>query len=76
MMSRDALIVIRGGGDLGTGVAVRLARSGYRVVVLEAAEPAVVRRRVAVAEAVFAGRARVEDVTAECVTSGDIEDWL
>jgi xanthine dehydrogenase accessory factor len=70
------LVIIRGGGDLGTGTALRLARSGYRVVVLETEQPAVVRRRAAVAEAVFAGRASVEDVTGERVDAVHVGRWL
>ena len=63
-MNLDSLVVLRGGGDLGTGVAHRLVRAGYRVVVLESAAPRAVRRRVAFAEAVFGGEVTVEGVTA------------
>lgn len=66
-MSRRALVVVRGGGDLGTGVAHRLAGAGYRVVVLETDRPRVVRRAAAFAEAVYSGRATVEGVTAVLV---------
>ncbi len=47
------LVLIRGGGDLATGVALRLIRSGLRVVVTEIAQPLAVRRTVAFAEAVY-----------------------
>lgn len=67
MTRRDALVVVRGGGDLGTGVAHRLVRSGYRVVVLECAEPRAVRRLVSFAEAVHSGVAEVEGVRARRV---------
>jgi xanthine dehydrogenase accessory factor len=67
----DALVLLRGGGDLGTGVAHRLVRSGYRVVVLESDEPRAVRRRVAFAEAVYAGEVTVEGVTARRVGAGE-----
>ncbi len=69
-------MVVRGGGDLGSGVAARLARSGYGVVVLETRAPAVVRRRVAFAEAVFGGRVEVEDLTGELVDVGEVAAWL
>jgi xanthine dehydrogenase accessory factor len=65
--TRDALVVLRGAGDLGTGVAHRLARSGYRVVVLESEAPRAVRRKVAFAEAVYSGEVTVERVTARRV---------
>ena len=56
------LVVIRGGGDLATGVAVRLHRAGFAVVVLEIEQPLAVRRLVALAEAVYAGRVVVEGI--------------
>lgn len=56
------LVVVRGGGDLGSGVAVRLWRCGFRVVVLEAERPVAVRRTVAFAEAVYEGQTVVEEV--------------
>jgi hypothetical protein len=49
-----SVILIRGGGDLATGVALRLIRSGLRVVVTEIPQPLAVRRTVSFAEAVYA----------------------
>jgi len=57
-----ALILIRGGGDLATGVAARLHRVGFSVVLLEIEQPLAVRRRAALAEAVYAGRVRIEEI--------------
>ena len=76
MSELRALVVVRGGGDLGSGVAARLARSGYGVVILETRAPAVVRRRVAFAEAVFGGHVDVEDLTGELVGVDEIVAWL
>ncbi|MGH2605817.1 MAG: selenium-dependent molybdenum cofactor biosynthesis protein YqeB [Anaerolineales bacterium] len=59
---RHPLILVRGGGDLATGVAARLWRSGFAVVVTEIARPRAVRRLVALAEAVYAGQVEVEDL--------------
>ncbi len=59
-----SIILIRGGGDLATGVAIRLIRSGLRVVVTEIAQPLAVRRTVSFAEAVYAGETTIEGVTA------------
>jgi len=56
------LIIIRGGGDLATGVAVRLHRCGFDIVVLEIRQPLAVRRGVAFAEAVYEGRIDVGGV--------------
>jgi xanthine dehydrogenase accessory factor len=57
----DLLVVIRGGGDLGSGVALRLWRAGFPVVVLESERPIAVRRTVSFAEAVYAGQSWVEE---------------
>ena len=70
-MPLDSLVVLRGGGDLGTGVAHRLVRAGYRVVVLETSAPRAVRRRVAFAEAVLSGETTVEGVTARRVPAAE-----
>jgi xanthine dehydrogenase accessory factor len=56
------LTVIRGGGDLASGVALRLFRIGIDTIITELSEPLVVRRTVSFAEAVFGGRTQVEEV--------------
>ena len=66
------LVVVRGGGDLGTGVAHTLHKAGYRVVVLEAERPRAVRRMAAFAQAVYAGRTAVEGIEALVVSPLDI----
>jgi xanthine dehydrogenase accessory factor len=58
------LVVVKGGGDLGTGVAWRLHRCGFRVLVTETARPTVIRRAVSFASAVYDGAATVDGVTA------------
>jgi xanthine dehydrogenase accessory factor len=65
-----AVIVIRGGGDLASGVALRLRRVGLNVVVIELPQPLAVRRAVSFAEAVYEGQITVEGVTAR-LTSAD-----
>ncbi len=62
-----AIVLIRGGGDLASGAALRLHRAGLRVVITEIAQPLVVRRRVAFAEAIYQGHATVEGVIAQRV---------
>jgi len=56
--------MIRGGGDLATGVALRLHRVGMQIVITELSQPLVVRRTVAFADAVYLGQHTVEEVTA------------
>jgi len=59
-----SFILIRGGGDLASGVALRLQRVGLNILISEHAKPLAVRRLVSFAEAVYRGNFTVEDVTA------------
>ncbi len=63
----SALVFLRGGGDLASGVALRLHRAGLRLLVTELPQPLVVRRLVSFAEAVYRGEFEVEGVTARRV---------
>ncbi len=65
MLFKDYLVLIRGGGDLATGVAYRLHKSGFPIVVLELERPLVVRRQVAVATAVLQDQLHIEDMIAQ-----------
>jgi xanthine dehydrogenase accessory factor len=56
------IVLIRGGGDLASGVALRLYRVGMRVVICELPQPLVVRRLVSFAEAVNTGEVNIEGV--------------
>jgi xanthine dehydrogenase accessory factor len=58
------IVLIRGGGDLASGVALRLFRAGFAVVMTEIAQPLAVRRTVSFAEAVYEGEWTVEKVRA------------
>jgi xanthine dehydrogenase accessory factor len=57
-------VVLRGGGDLATGVALRLRRAGITIIITELARPVSVRRTVCFSEAVYEGSWTVEGVTA------------
>ncbi len=59
------LTLIRGAGDLASGIALRLHRSGMQVVMTDLPKPLAIRRTVAFSEAVVHGEATVEDVTAK-----------
>jgi len=65
----NILIVIRGGGDLATGVAVRLFRAGFPVMILEVDHPTVIRLPVSFARAVYEGKAIVEGIEAVLISS-------
>ena len=63
-MFNDRMVLIEGAGDLATGVAARLWRCGFGVVMTEIDMPLTVRRTVAFSEAVYDGETSVEGVTA------------
>lgn len=58
------LVIVRGAGDLASGVILRLVRSGFRVIALEVAQPLAVRRTVSFSEAMYEGEAWVEGLGA------------
>lgn len=60
---KNKLVVVRGAGDLATGVIYILSSFGYRVVATEVEKPSAIRRTVALSEAVYVGRYSVENIT-------------
>lgn len=71
-MRREQLIAIKGAGDLASGIALRLWRSGFRLILSELPVPLCIRRTIAFSSAVFDGIARVED--AEGVLIRDVAE--
>jgi len=67
MTAQRPRVLIRGGGDLASGVALRLHRAHYAVVITEIPNPLAVRRAVSFAEAIYQGAWEVEEVKAERV---------
>jgi xanthine dehydrogenase accessory factor len=61
----DIRVAIKGGGDIGSGIAWRLHQCGFKVLITETPSPLAVRRKVAFCEAVYDGRSQVEGV--ECL---------
>jgi xanthine dehydrogenase accessory factor len=66
----EPLILIRGGGDLASGVAVRLHRSAFPVAVAELEKPLAVRRMVSFAEAIYSGEIEIEGVRGKRADDG------
>lgn len=60
----NQIVLVKGGGDLASGIIHRLTRAGFAVMATELPNPTVVRRTVAFAEAISAGEMTVEGVTA------------
>ncbi len=72
-INNSPLIIIRGGGDLASGVALRLQRVGFQVAILELPAPLAVRRTVCFSEAVYEGMHTVEAVTARLVSADQFQ---
>ena len=60
----DEIVLVRGGGDIATGVVWRLHHAGFQVLVAELPEPLTIRRTVAVSSAVVLGHIAIEGLTA------------
>jgi len=76
MLFPDTVVLVRGGGDLATGVAARLVRAGFPVVVTELAHPLTVRRSVALSTAVSEGSMAVEDIEAVRASPATVDQTI
>jgi xanthine dehydrogenase accessory factor len=63
------VVLIRGGGEVASGVAHRLARAQHRVCMTETPQPQAVSRGVTFSEAIYDGKKEIEGVVARHVTS-------
>ena len=63
------LVLIRGAGDLASGIALRLHHARMQVVMTDLAKPTAIRRTVCFSQAILYGKMQVEDVTAEFAES-------
>ncbi len=61
-------VLIRGAGDLASGIAVRLYHSGHQVLMTEIGEPLTVRRTVAFSRVIYEKTTQVEEVEGAYVT--------
>jgi xanthine dehydrogenase accessory factor len=60
-------ILVRGGGDLASGVVTRLYRAGWHVIVAELSQPMAVRRYVSFSQAIYDGEITIEEIRARRV---------
>ncbi len=65
-------VLIRGGGDLASGVAYRLVQAGFPVLIAELAKPMLVRPRVSYGAAIYSGEVTVEGIMARHVEIGEL----
>ena len=71
MLFEHVPIIVRGGGDLASGVVYRLTKAGFPVLVTELARPLAIRRAVAFASAVFEGQITVDGLPARRIDAVD-----
>ena len=58
------IVIVRGGGDIATGVCHRLFKAGFNILILDIEKPTTIRRRVAFSEAIYSKEVEVEGVKA------------
>lgn len=56
------LVIVRGAGDIASGIIHRLSRAGFKVLALEIDKPLSIRRKVSFSEAIYKGEVEVEGV--------------
>lgn len=66
-MFENLLVVVRGGGDIATGIIHRLYMAGFRVIVLEIEKPSHIRRKVAFAQAVYDEEIEIDGIKSKHV---------
>lgn len=76
MLFGDSLVLVRGGGDLATGVIARMTRAGFAVVVTELEIPLTVRRTVSFSTAVSAGAITVEGIEAVHARIEEVDETI
>lgn len=65
------IVLIKGAGDLATGVAHRLKKCGFDIIMTEISEPTTVRRTVAFSQAVYDNNAEIEGIRAILVSDAN-----
>ena len=69
--SRTEKVVVRGAGEMASGVIHRLFKEGYDIIALEQENPCCVRRQVCFAEAIYSGEIEIEGVKAKLARDYD-----
>jgi len=64
----DLVVLIRGAGEMASGVAHRLHQSHFKICMLEVTQPLAVRREVSFCEAIYDGEKEVEGVRAKLIS--------
>ncbi|WP_413701809.1 selenium-dependent molybdenum cofactor biosynthesis protein YqeB [Psychromonas sp. KJ10-10] len=64
LIASNKLVVIRGAGDIATGIAVRLHNCGFKVVMTDIALPTMIRSSVSFGQCLYGKAQQVEGITA------------
>ena len=65
----ELIVVIRGAGEMASGVAHRLHQSHFKICMTEISHPLAVRREVTFSEAIYEGRKEVEGIRAKLISN-------
>ncbi|MFW5994452.1 MAG: molybdenum hydroxylase, partial [Halanaerobiaceae bacterium] len=60
---KDIKVLLKGGGDLASGIGYRLKRAGFNLLIIEKPEPTAIRRTVSFASAIYQDELEIEGVT-------------
>lgn len=66
---QELVVLIRGAGEMASGVAHRLHQSHFKICMLEIPHPLAVRREVSFCEAIYGGEKEVEGVRAKFIST-------
>ncbi|WP_036931935.1 selenium-dependent molybdenum cofactor biosynthesis protein YqeB [Proteocatella sphenisci] len=74
MLKRNFKVLIKGGGDIASGIACRLFECGFSIIMTEIPKPTAIRRSVSFCTAVYEGAFELEGIKA--ILCKDISDCL
>ena len=67
-------IIIRGGGDIASGVAYALYMAGYKIIITEIEKPTFIRTEVSYGNAIYKAEVEIESIKAKYIE--EIEKWM
>jgi len=70
----EKIIIVRGAGDIATGIIQKLWRTGFKVLALEIKNPSSIRRKVSLCQCMYDGEASVEDMVSKNISKLE-EAW-
>ncbi|WFD12278.1 selenium-dependent molybdenum cofactor biosynthesis protein YqeB [Tepidibacter hydrothermalis] len=70
------VVIIRSGGDIASGIAHRLYKCGFKVIIIEIEKPLVIRRSISFADSISKGKKEVEGVVAKHIKRYDEIDGI